>query len=160
MICLSCVLDCQSSFGNVNNLQFLCENGRIHKFANSICWPAFMLQEFHQQKSLDPQACLKLDKESTGPSPTLESFSNPVDILDTSEWNEYSVKLSIALCSFLLPPKEIKYCPAPTDVSQISLSISLAYWEQCVRWIIKVLSTVFPCIKACAGETELPYHIR
>ncbi|RLM79604.1 BEACH domain-containing protein B [Panicum miliaceum] len=149
-----------SSFGNVNNLQFLCENGRIHKFANSICWPAFMLQEFHQQKSLDPQACLKLDKESTGPSPTLESFSNPVDILDTSEWNEYSVKLSIALCSFLLPPKEIKYCPAPTDVSQISLSISLAYWEQCARWIIKVLSTVFPCIKACAGETELPYHIR
>ncbi|PUZ74193.1 hypothetical protein GQ55_1G045900 [Panicum hallii var. hallii] len=150
----------EAVFGNVNNLQFLCENGRIHKFANSICWPAFMLQEFHQQKSLDPQACLKLDKESTGPSPTLDSFSNPVDILDTSEWNEYSVKLSIALCSFLLPPKDIKYCPAPTDVSQISLSISLAYWEQCARWIIKVLSTVFPCIKACAGETELPYHIR
>ncbi|RLN08296.1 BEACH domain-containing protein B [Panicum miliaceum] len=149
-----------SSFGNVNNLQFLCENGRIHKFANSIGWPAFMLQEFHQQKSLDPQACLKLDKESTGPSPTLESFSNPVDILDASEWKEYSVKLSIALCSFLLPPKEIKYCPAPTDVSQFSLSISLAYWEQCARWIIKVLSTVFPCIKACAGETELPNHIR
>ena len=160
MICLSCVLDCQSSFGNVNNLQFLCENGRIHKFANSICWPAFMLQEFHQQKSLDPQACLQLDKESTGPSPALESFSNPVDILDTSEWNEYSVKLSIALCSFFLPHKEIKYCPSPTDVSQLSLSISLAYWEQCARWIIKVLSTVFPCIKACTGETELPDHIR
>uniref|UniRef100_K3YP63 BEACH domain-containing protein B n=1 Tax=Setaria italica TaxID=4555 RepID=K3YP63_SETIT len=116
--------------------------------------------EFHQQKFLDPQASLKLDKESTGPSPTLESISNPVDILDASEWNEYSVKLSIALCSFLLPPKEIKYCPAPADVSQISLSISLAYWEQCARWIIKVLSTVFPCIKACASETELPNHIR
>ncbi|KXG29535.1 BEACH domain-containing protein B isoform X1 [Sorghum bicolor] len=150
----------EAVFGNVNNLQFLCENGRIHKFANSICWPAFMLQEFHQQKFLNAQASLKADKESTGPSPTLESFSNPVDILDTSEWNEYSVKLSTALCSFLLPPKEIKYCPAPTDVTQISLSISLAYWEQCARWIIKVLSTVFPCIKACASETELPNHIR
>ncbi|CAD6251786.1 unnamed protein product [Miscanthus lutarioriparius] len=150
----------EAVFGNVNNLQFLCENGRIHKFANSICWPAFMLQEFHQQKFLNAQAILKADKESTGPSPTLESFSNPVDILDTSEWNEYSVKLSTALCSFLLPPKEIKYCPAPTDVTRISLSISLAYWEQCARWIIKVLSTVFPCIKACASETELPDHIR
>jgi hypothetical protein len=119
-----------------------------------------MLQEFHQQKFLDPQASLKLDEEITGPSPTLESISNPVDILDASEWNEYSVKLSIALCSFLLPPQEIKYWSAPTDVSQISLSISLAYWEQCARWIIKVLSTVFPCIKACASETELPNHIR
>ncbi|XP_023157987.1 BEACH domain-containing protein B isoform X1 [Zea mays] len=150
----------EAVFGNVNNLQFLCENGRIHKFANSICWPAFMLQEYHQQKILNAQAILKADKESTGPSPTLESFSNPVDILDTSEWNEYSVKLSITLCSFLLPPKEIKYCPAPTDVTQISLSISLAYWEQCARWIIKVLSTVFPCMKACASETDLPNHIR
>ncbi|XP_066329470.1 BEACH domain-containing protein B-like isoform X1 [Miscanthus floridulus] len=150
----------EAVFGNVNNLQFLCENGRIHKFANSICWSAFMLQEFHQQKFLNAQAILKADKESTGPSPTLESFSNPVDIFDTSEWNEYSVKLSRALCSFLLLPKEIKYCPAPTDVTQISLSISLAYWEQCARWIIKVLSTVFPCIKACATETELPNHIR
>ncbi|KAL6629117.1 hypothetical protein ACP70R_028882 [Stipagrostis hirtigluma subsp. patula] len=150
----------EAVFGNVINLQFLCENGRIHKFANSICWPAFMVQEFHQQKFLDPQIPDKPDKESTGTSPTLESISNPVDILDTTEWNQYSVKLSIALCSFLLPPKEIKYCPAATDVSQISLSISLAYWEQCARWIIKVLSTVFPCIKACASEIELPTHIR
>lgn len=161
MICLSWILDCLFSFGNVNNLQFLCENGRIHKFANSICWPAFMLQEFHQQKVLDPHGPnWKLDKESTRTSPTLESFSSPVDVLDTAEWNEYSVKLSMALCSFLLPPKEIRYCPGATDVSQISLSISLAYWEQCARWIIKVLSTVFPCIKACVSETELPNHIR
>ncbi|GJM90279.1 hypothetical protein PR202_ga06543 [Eleusine coracana subsp. coracana] len=76
--------------------------------------------EFHQQKFLHPQkASLKLDEESTGTSPASESFSNPVDFLDTAEWNEYSVKLSVALCSFLLPPKEIKYCPASSDVSQI-----------------------------------------
>jgi hypothetical protein len=119
-----------------------------------------MVQEFHQQKFLHHQtASLKLDEEGTGTSP-LESLSNPVDILDTTEWNEYSVKLSVALCSFLLPPKEIKYCPDASDVSQISLSVSLAYWEQCVWWIIKVLSTVFPCIEACASETELPNHIR
>lgn len=151
----------EAVFGNVNNLQFLCENGRIHKFANSICWPAFMLQEFHQQKFLDPQAPnWKLDQQSTRTSPTLESFSSPVDILDSVEWNEYSVKLSMALCSFLLPPNEIRYCPGATVVTEISLSISLAYWEQCARWIIKILSTVFPCIKACASETELPSHIK
>jgi len=157
---LSWILDCLFSFGNVNNLQFLCENGRIHKFANSICWPAFMFQEFHQQKFLDPEVPnWKLDRQSTGNSPTLESFPSPVDILNTTEWNEYSVKLSKALCSFLLPPNEIRYCPGST-VTQISLPISLAYWEQCARWIIKILSTVFPCIKACASETELPNHIR
>lgn len=150
----------EAVFGNVNNLQFLCENGRIHKFANSICWPAFMFQEFHQQKFLDPEVPnWKLDRQSTGNSPTLESFPSPVDILNTIEWNEYSVKLSKALCSFLLPPNEIRYCPGST-VTKISLPISLAYWEQCARWIIKILSTVFPCIKACASETELPNHIR
>ncbi|WVZ77789.1 hypothetical protein U9M48_025613 [Paspalum notatum var. saurae] len=135
----------EAVFGNANNLQFLCENGRIHKFANSICWPAFMLQEFHKRKLLDPEAVLKLDEESTWHSPTLESFSNPVDMLDISEWNDYSVKLSIALCSFLLPPKEIKYCPAPTDVSQISLSISLAYWEQCARILANTLQHYMLC---------------
>lgn len=150
----------EAVFGNVNNLQFLCENGRIHKFANSICWPAFMFQEFHQQKFLDPEVPnWKLDRQSTGNSPTLESFPSPVDILNTTEWNEYSIKLSKALCSFLLPPNEIRYCPGST-ITQISLPISLAYWEQCARWIIKILSTVFPCIKACASETELPNHIR
>ncbi|KAL5212760.1 hypothetical protein ABZP36_023607 [Zizania latifolia] len=150
----------EAVFGNVNNLQFLCENGRIHKFANSICWPAFMLQEFHQQKALDHQVPSCKFEESNGASPTSESFPSPIDILDTTEWTEYSVKLSIALCSFLLPPNEIRQACGTDDVSQISLPISLAYWEQCARWIIKVLSTVFPCIKACASESELPNHIR
>uniref|UniRef100_A0A0D9VCI8 BEACH domain-containing protein B n=1 Tax=Leersia perrieri TaxID=77586 RepID=A0A0D9VCI8_9ORYZ len=152
----------EAVFGNVSNLQFLCENGRIHKFANSICWPAFMLQGFHQQKALDsPVQNFKLE-ESTGTLLTSESSTSPIDILDTAEWTEYCVKLSIALCSFLLPPNEIKnFCgTADVNVNQISLSISLAYWEQCARWIIKVLSTVFPCIKACASESEFPNHIR
>ncbi|EEE56359.1 hypothetical protein OsJ_05488 [Oryza sativa Japonica Group] len=147
------------SFGNVNNLQFLCENGRIHKFANSICWPAFMLQGFHQQKALDSRVQNCKLEESTGISLTSESFASPIDILDTTEWTEYSVKLSIALCSFLLPPNEIRNSSGAVD-SQVSLSISVAYCEQCARWIIKVLSTVFPCIKACASESELPNHIR
>nr|XP_015625233.1 BEACH domain-containing protein B isoform X4 [Oryza sativa Japonica Group] len=149
----------EAVFGNVNNLQFLCENGRIHKFANSICWPAFMLQGFHQQKALDSRVQNCKLEESTGISLTSESFASPIDILDTTEWTEYSVKLSIALCSFLLPPNEIRNSSGAVD-SQVSLSISVAYCEQCARWIIKVLSTVFPCIKACASESELPNHIR
>uniref|UniRef100_J3L9U4 BEACH domain-containing protein n=2 Tax=Oryza brachyantha TaxID=4533 RepID=J3L9U4_ORYBR len=150
----------EAVFGNVNNLQFLCENGRIHKFANSICWPAFMLQGFHQQKTLDSQVQNCNLEESTGALSTSESFASPIDILDTTGWTEYSVKLSIALCSFLLPPNEIRNSRGAADVSQNSQSVSLAYWEQCTRWIIKVLSTVFPCIKACASESEFPDHIR
>uniref|UniRef100_A0A0E0E5B8 BEACH domain-containing protein n=1 Tax=Oryza meridionalis TaxID=40149 RepID=A0A0E0E5B8_9ORYZ len=81
-------------FGNVNNLQFLCENGRVHKFANCICWPAFMILEFHRQR------------DNTGPSLALDSISGPIYFLDITEWREYSVKLSNALCSFIIPSKK------------------------------------------------------
>lgn len=135
-------------FGNVNNLQFLCENGRVHKFANCICWPAFMIQEFHRQR------------DNTRPSLTLDSISGPMYFLDIIEWNDYTVKLSTALCSFILPSKDIKYCSDEIAISQISVSIPSAYREQSVRWTIRVLLTVFLCIKACASESELPNHIK
>uniref|UniRef100_A0A0E0GD50 Neurobeachin alpha-solenoid region domain-containing protein n=1 Tax=Oryza nivara TaxID=4536 RepID=A0A0E0GD50_ORYNI len=135
-------------FGNVNNLQFLCENGRVHKFANCICWPAFMILEFHRQR------------DNTGPSLALDSISGPIYFLDITEWREYSVKLSNALCSFIIPSKVISYCRNEIACNKISLSIPSAYREQSVRWFIRVLMTVFLCIKACTSETELPNHIK
>ncbi|XP_062179129.1 BEACH domain-containing protein B-like [Phragmites australis] len=138
----------EAVFGNVNSMQFLCESGRVHKFANCICWPAFMIQEFHRQN------------DNTGASLALDSISGPIYFLDITEWNDYSVKLSNALCSFILPSKDMKYCSDETASSQISVSVPSAYREQSVRWIIRVLLTVFLCIKACTSETELPNHIK
>ncbi|TKW23149.1 hypothetical protein SEVIR_4G274600v4 [Setaria viridis] len=137
----------EAVFGNVNNLQFLCENGWVHKFANCICWPAFMIQKFHQQK------------DNTKASHALDSVSGPICFLDITEWNDYSVKLSNALCSFICPSKDIEYCSDEIAVSQIAVSIPSAYLEQSVRWIIRILMTVFLCIKACT-KSELPNHIK
>ncbi|RCV22961.1 hypothetical protein SETIT_4G261700v2 [Setaria italica] len=137
----------EAVFANVNNLQFLCENGRVHKFANCICWPAFMIQKFHQQK------------DNTKASHALDSVSGPICFLDITEWNDYSVKLSNALCSFICPSKDIEYCSDEIAVSQIAVSIPSAYLEQSVRWIIRILMTVFLCIKACT-KSELPNHIK
>ncbi|KAJ3679372.1 hypothetical protein LUZ60_017383 [Juncus effusus] len=132
----------ESIFGNTSNMQFLCENGRIHKFANSISWPAFTLQELSKQTQ-----------------------SQQSQLPDLSEWTEHCTDLSRALCSFLLPHEDIKFFDSDVSAGQSqsqSQQVSLAYWELAVRWIMKVLSTVFPCIKACANETDLdlPNHIR
>nr|CAD1832089.1 unnamed protein product [Ananas comosus var. bracteatus] len=153
----------ESVFGNLNNLQFLCENGRIQKFANSICWPAFMLQEFRRKKmsNLDSQrGSLRSANDTTDKSDSSELYPGQTDVPNLTEWNEYSVKLSRALCSFLLPPEEINFHHDKVSASRCSLPVSLAYWELSVRWIIKVLLTVFPCIKACSNESDLPNHVR
>jgi hypothetical protein len=90
-------------------------------------------------------------------SHALDSVSGPICFLDITEWNDYSVKLSNALCSFILPSKDIDYWSDEIAVSQIALSIPSAYLEQSVRWIIRILMTVFLCIRACTSESALPY---
>lgn len=156
----------ESIFGNLNNMQFLCENGRVHKFANSICLPAFMLQEFHRRMmSSSVYDCQMVNLSSTKNN-TEKLFSAETSIqdqtysLNITEWNTYSMRLSRALCSFLLAPEDIKFHHGQASAAQSSIPISLAYWELSIRWVIKVLLTVFPCIKACANESELPNHIR
>lgn len=146
-------------------MQFLCENGRVHKFANSICWPAFMLQEFYRRR----MASSVSDNEllSSTHANSLEQKASPefsIQVHDNSpnlnEWNEYSVKLSRVLCSFLLAPEDTKFHHGHASISQSSFPISLAYWELSIRWVMKVLLTVFPCLKACTTESEVPNHIR
>uniref|UniRef100_A0A7N0VH18 BEACH domain-containing protein B n=1 Tax=Kalanchoe fedtschenkoi TaxID=63787 RepID=A0A7N0VH18_KALFE len=120
----------EAVFGSLNNLQFLCENGRIHKLANSFCSPAFMLQDYKSETK-------NLMRE---------------------EWSAYVSKLSGVLCSFLFTPEDVK-CPSP-EVSSSKVLISSAYSELSIKWILRVLNTVFPCIKACSTQSTLPHHLR
>lgn len=152
------------SFGNLCNLQYLCENGRIHKFANSICWPVFTLQEFHQQQlgssvSDSQVTTLHPTEDSSGGVRSTEEVDQTKS-LNIAKWNDYCVKMSRALCSFLLAPEDIRFHNVQELVAQRSMPVSLAYWELSIRWVIKVLFIVFPCIKACSSESKLPTHIR
>lgn len=146
----------ESVFGNLSNLQYLCENGRIHKFANSICWPAFMLQESH----LDPQIVHQHHTKDSAEEALPTENRDKTKSLNTAEWKGYCIKMSRALCSFLLAPKDFEFHKEQESVAQGSMPVSLAYWELSIRWIMKVISTVFPCIKACSNESKLPNHIR
>lgn len=160
-----CFLKHLNRFGNVNNMQFLYENGRIQKFANSICWPAFLLQQCNQ-RGLDSsisgnQLLSKNYADSPEQIPTAEiSIWDSIVSPNLSEWNEYSVKLSRILCSFLLAPEDTRFHHDHDAITQSALPISLAYWELSIRWAMKVFFTVFPCIKACTNESKLPNHIR
>nr|XP_029116201.1 BEACH domain-containing protein B isoform X4 [Elaeis guineensis] len=156
----------ESTFGNLNNIQFLCENGRIHKFANSICWPAFMLQEFNRRtmsSSVHESQVVNLNSTKNSDERIFSAETPAQDemyYLNITEWKAYCIKLSRALCSFLLALEDINFHHSQASVGQSSLPASLAYWELSMRWVVKVLLTVFPCIKACATESQLPKHIR
>lgn len=165
---ISWVIDCWFlnnciSFGNLTNLQYLCENGRIHKFANSICWPAFMIQEFHQEhlgSSVSDSQLVNLYDTECSPEVTPIEHQDRTESFNITQWNDYCIKISQALCSFLLAPEDLKFHKDQELVAQSSMPISPAYWELSTRWIIKVVFTVFPCIKACSSERKLPTHIR
>ncbi|KAJ4967218.1 hypothetical protein NE237_019067 [Protea cynaroides] len=159
----------EAVFGNLNNLQFLCENGRVHKLANSICWPAFMLQEFKQRSvgsSLQADFCMPVldSKEeipvtvsSTGPLVPL-----PIDnyVSYSQYWKDYASKLSGILCSFLLASEDFQVHHVQASVGRTAVAVSPAYWELSIKWVMKVLLTVLPCIKACSNQNELPGHLR
>ncbi|XP_037496380.1 BEACH domain-containing protein B [Jatropha curcas] len=153
----------EAVFGNLNNLQFLCENGRIHKFANSFCSLAFMLQEY-MQKSEDfsmqddfgmPVIDLILNRVQTE-----LCFPLPADASYSQLWNEYVVKLSRVLCSFIASPENIKSHHAPATSGRIAMAISSAYSELSIKWAMRVLFTIFPCIKACSNQNILPSYLR
>ncbi|KAH0452153.1 hypothetical protein IEQ34_019452 [Dendrobium chrysotoxum] len=156
----------ESVFGNMNNLQFICENGRIHKFANSVCWPAFMLQELQVSFGLAASDSQVVNPHLTKDSSDISSVkiasffdTSGSDCSNLTEWTRYSIGLSRALCSFLLAPEDIESEHDEASLKS-SMSVSLCYWELSIRWTMKVLLTIFPCIKACSNETELPNHIR
>lgn len=158
-------LNCLFSFGNLINLQYLCENGRIHKLANSICWPTFMFQEFQQQGinsfSLDSQFVNLNSSQETSQRILSDEFP-ALDLTEDADlkWKDYAIMLSNALCSFLLNSEDVTSSQNHVTVSQSSLSVSLAYRELSIRWFMRVLLIVFPCIIACSNESVLPSHIK
>eukprot|EP00258_Populus_trichocarpa_P035046 XP_024451065.1 BEACH domain-containing protein B isoform X2 [Populus trichocarpa] len=154
----------EAVFGNMNNLQFLCENGRIHKFANSFCSLSFLLQECEQNtKDLSVQDDCQIpvsDLENENHVKMERSFPLPADAAYSKLWNEYVVKLSGVLCSFIVAPENIKPHHVQTNTGRIGMPISAAYGELSIKWVMGVLLTVFPCIKACSNQKELPNHLR
>ncbi|XP_038715869.1 BEACH domain-containing protein B isoform X2 [Tripterygium wilfordii] len=156
----------EAVFGNLNNLQFLCENGRIHKFANSFCAPAFILQQYRQQNKdnsmqdcLVPLSGIKDENGMETTSLTAPNVPCPSDTSYSHLWSDYVVKLSEVLCSFVLAPEDIK-SPVPVTTGRIAIPVSLAYSELSIKWIMRVFLTVFPCIKACSNQNELQSHLR
>lgn len=142
----------------MSNLQFLCENERVHKFANGFCSPAFMLQEYKQQmkdsfmqQDGNQASILYLTNEDNANSSLMEPSIPLIDKASCIQlWNDCIVKLSKVLCLFLL---------APEDVKSHHEQISSIYGELSIKWVIKVLLVVFPSIKTCPYKNELPRHL-
>ncbi|QHN94309.1 BEACH domain-containing protein B [Arachis hypogaea] len=157
----------EAVYGNTNNLQFLCEIGRVHKFANSFCSPAFVLQDLGQEKGHplhQAVGLLDLDtkKEENGvkPNPAASSASHPTHVSFFEFWNDYVIRLSRGLCSFLLVPEGSKSLTVQVCSSRLSLPISSAYCELSIKWVIRVLFAIFPCIKACLSQNGSPSYSR
>lgn len=155
----------EAVFGNLNNLQFLSENGRVQKFANSFCSLAFMLQEFKEKSNNlfaqdDIEITVSSDRYTTGGEVLQKILSSKSSTPCLKNWQDYVSKLSAVLFAFLLSPEDAKVDKSQASTVKSSLPVSSAYGELSVKWIIRVLLTVFPCIKACSNQKELPGHLR
>ncbi|XP_050124229.1 BEACH domain-containing protein B-like isoform X1 [Malus sylvestris] len=157
----------EAVFGNISNLQFLCENGRVHKFANSFCSPAFMFQEYKQQtKNMPGQPDFQTPMIDFGSENNVKnhiaeaSVALPANGSFSQLWSDYAVKLSRVFCSFLPASEDFKSHDLETSTGRTTVAVSSLYGELSIKWIMRVLHTVFPCIKACSNQNELPSHLR
>ncbi|TKY74425.1 BEACH domain-containing protein lvsC [Spatholobus suberectus] len=157
----------EAVFGNMNNLQFLCENGRVHKFANSFCSPAFLLQDLGQEKDFSGQHAVGIpgldiqeNENYVKHDPVVVSASLPSSASFSDFWNDYVVMLSRGLCSFLLVPEGSKSLHVQVSSGRLALPVSSAYYELSIKWVMRVLFTIFPCIKTCSSQNELPSYLR
>ncbi|KAH0695321.1 hypothetical protein KY285_022418 [Solanum tuberosum] len=155
----------EAVFGNLNNLQFLSENGRVQKFANSFCSLAFLLQEYKEKSDNlfaqdDMEITVSSDNDTTGEEVLETKLSSKSSTPYLKNWHDYVSKLSTVLFTFLLSPEDAKADKSQASTVKSSLPVSSAYGELSVKWIIRVLLTVFPCIKACSNQKELPGHLR
>ncbi|KAJ0086389.1 hypothetical protein Patl1_08678 [Pistacia atlantica] len=74
-------------------------------------------------------------------------------------WSDYVVKLSRVLCSFLATD-DVKSHHGQGTTSRVGILVSSVYGDLSIKWVMRVLLTVFPCVKACSNENELPSHLR
>ncbi|GAB2247807.1 hypothetical protein Droror1_Dr00007689 [Drosera rotundifolia] len=156
----------EAAFGNLSCLQFISENGRVHKFANSFCSAAFMLHGYNEE-----EVNLMLQLDTSMPDSVLEAFINAkspnsefCDLLTRfsffiKSWRDYALTLSRVLCLFILSPEEERPSIVDGSSGRNVLLVSTAYRELSMRWFLKVLLSVFHCIKACLGQDELPAYL-
>ncbi|KAL9252927.1 BEACH domain-containing protein [Drosera capensis] len=154
------------SFGNLSCLQFISENGRVHKFANSFCSAAFMLHGCNEE-----EVNLMLQLDTSMPDSGLEAFINAkspnsefCDLVSRfsffiKSWRDYAVTLSRVLSLFILSPEEERPSIVDGSSGRKALLVSTAYRELSMRWFLKVLLSVFHCIKACLGQDDLPAYL-
>lgn len=157
----------EAVFGNMNNLQFLCENGRIHKFANSFCSPAFVLQDLRQGEDFAGQQAVSVpgldvheNKNNMKFDPVIASAGLTPDASFSHFWNDYVLMLSRSLCSFLIVPGASKSLNIQLSSGRLALPVSSSYCELSIKWVTRVLFTLFPCIKACSNQNDLPSYLR
>ncbi|GAB4839467.1 hypothetical protein Ancab_028990 [Ancistrocladus abbreviatus] len=158
----------EAVFGNLNNLQFLSENGRVDKFANSFCSPVFMLQEYKQHEK--EELAMRDDFQMHVSIPEYHDTANigstePCDMLKmdscfTKYWRNYAITLSRVLCSFILVPEELRSSAAEGSAGRNVLVVSTAYNELSIKWFLRVLLIVFQCVMACSHHEEQPVHLR
>ncbi|XP_051118042.1 BEACH domain-containing protein B isoform X2 [Andrographis paniculata] len=152
----------EAIFGNTNNLQFLCENGRVHKFANSFCSVAFMLQDYLHVKSNTSHYLDELEGREAKTSEYIKAeMSHPVqsNLSILQDWSDYVSKLSGALCHFLLETKDCYLGCIHHSIRKHAV-VSAVYEELSIKWFTRMLLTVFLCIKACSDQNEIPCHLR
>ncbi|CAL5383977.1 unnamed protein product [Camellia sinensis] len=136
-----------SSFSDIERLspllKFLCENGRVHKFANSFCSVAFMLQEYRQQ---------------TNDLSGQEDFQ--ILVSDSKNNNSKFHDTDRVLAFFLLAPEDIKSHNVQVSAGRSTIPVSSLYGELSIKWFMGALLMVFPCIRACSSQNQLPSPLR
>lgn len=137
----------------------------MQKFANSFCSLAFILQEYKEKNDNllsqdDMEITVSSDNDTTGKEVLETKLSSKSSVPYLKNWHDYVSKLSAVLFSFLLSPEDAKVDKSQASTVRSSFPVSSAYGELSVKWIIRVLLTVFPCIKACSNQKELPGHLR
>lgn len=126
-----------------------------------------MLQEYKQQsKGLAVQENLKMLVSDTKHEDNIKvddaEASTPllVNLFYSRYWKDYAVKLSRVLSSFLLVSEDISSHHVQLSAGKTTLPVSSVYGELSVKWVMRVLLTVFPCIEACSNQNELPSYLR
>lgn len=139
----------------------------MHKFANSFCSPAFVLQDLRQGKDFSGQQAVGMpdldiqeNENYVKPDPAMAPAGLPPSASFSQFWNDYVVMLSRGLCSFLLVPEGPKSLNVQVSSGRLALPVSSSYCELSIKWVMRVLFTMFPCIKACSSQNELPSYLR
>lgn len=122
-----------------------------------------MFQEY-KAKDLSGQPNFQMPMVDLGSENPVKTHIEETSLARTANgsqlWSDYAVKLSRVFCSFLPALEDIKSHDLEASTGRTSVAVSSLYGELSIKWVMRVLLTVFPCIKACSNQNELPSHLR